>query len=57
MINAQESTLEIELLFYCFFVSFSGVLTTRKSLDRESIPQYNLVVNATDSGGMVSLKY
>ncbi|XP_028399925.1 cadherin EGF LAG seven-pass G-type receptor 1-like [Dendronephthya gigantea] len=30
----------------------SGVLTTTKSLDRETISQYNLVVNATDSGGM-----
>jgi hypothetical protein len=30
----------------------SGVLKTRKWLDRESISQYNLVVKATDSGGM-----
>ena len=38
-----------------FFVLFSGVLTTTKSLDRESISQYNLVVNATDSGGQVGV--
>ena len=32
----------------------TGVLTTKKGLDRETVPRYNLTVNVTDSGGRSS---